>query len=85
VEIINWVEREAQKLCGRSPYYIVQWIKADRGVQSNSSIPSGPSRDPLVTPSSDQPMTLRHACVLRPLQVTCDRNIDEATTNEVKY
>ena len=74
MEIINWVEREAQKLCGQSPYYIV---RVDRYGSRSLSIHLDPSRSitwSLVTLSSGQPMTFRHACALRPLQVTCDRN-----------
>jgi hypothetical protein len=55
---------------GRSPYYIVLVDRIDRAALN----PLDPSRDPLVTLSSDQLMTPRHACVLRPPQVTCDRN-----------
>ena len=49
----------------------------DRGGSNSSKQLFDPLRSitwSLVTPSSDQPMTPRHVCVLRPLQVTCDRN-----------
>jgi hypothetical protein len=68
--IINWVERKAQKLGGRSPYYIVWMDRIDRAPLD----PFDPSRDPYATLSSDQPMASRHDCILRPPQVACDRN-----------
>ena len=80
VGIINWVEREAQKLCGQSPYYIVRWIdRIETPSRSSWSITWS-----LVTLSSDQPMTSRHACVLRPPQVTCDRNKGKALLNIIQ-
>ena len=45
MEIINWVEREAQKLCGRSPYYIVKWTEEER---RSATVLLAPPRDPLL-------------------------------------
>ena len=46
--------------------------------------PLDPSRDLLATLSSDQLMASRHGCVLRPPQVTCDRNTRAITKTTSK-